>query len=268
MTIQWTQKLKSSGVLLIALLQSSIVTAGIAATTTPDLHIEGTIKMNSSERPQSQLVCNIGALNQAQRQRINLLINDLRHHETSVKELPNGYSIEFNKNSLIIGKLAEFLSLERLCCPFYDFKLESAAEGGPVSLTLAGPEGVKAIARAEFGIQKIEQRSPHQAAPTRQSPLACSEEALSSAEKQRLSATLQSIRASKETVKELADGYAVELRDSRDTIQSVAEFMSLVRKCSPYFQSTLVVACEGGGLWLQITGRPGVKPLVKEDLGI
>jgi hypothetical protein len=46
-------------------------------------------------------------------------------------------------------KTVEFISLERLCCPFLGFALEVEPESGPVWLRLTGREGVKAFVREE-----------------------------------------------------------------------------------------------------------------------
>jgi hypothetical protein len=48
-------------------------------------------------------------------------------------------------------KLAEFISLEKLCCPFLSFVVDVEREGGPVWLRLTGREGVKAFIREEIG---------------------------------------------------------------------------------------------------------------------
>ena len=50
----------------------------------------------------------------------------------------------------LIAKLSEFISLEKLCCPFLKFVIEVEAEGGPVWLRLTGREGVKAFIREEI----------------------------------------------------------------------------------------------------------------------
>ena len=47
-------------------------------------------------------------------------------------------------------KAAEFIALEKLCCPFLSFSLEVEAENGPVSLKLTGRDGVKAFVREEI----------------------------------------------------------------------------------------------------------------------
>jgi len=50
----------------------------------------------------------------------------------------------------VLLKAAEFISLEKLCCPFLAFRLDIDAEGGPVKLRLTGREGVKAFIREEI----------------------------------------------------------------------------------------------------------------------
>jgi hypothetical protein len=47
-------------------------------------------------------------------------------------------------------KIAEFVSNERLCCPFLEFTLNVIADEEPVSLSLTGPAGTQEFLRAEF----------------------------------------------------------------------------------------------------------------------
>lgn len=47
-------------------------------------------------------------------------------------------------------KAAEFITLERLCCPFLSFQLAVAEEKGPLWITLTGPEGVNDFLRLEL----------------------------------------------------------------------------------------------------------------------
>jgi len=47
---------------------------------------------------------------------------------------------------------AEFVALEKLCCPFVRFLLEMPEDGGPLRLDLTGREGVKELLRAELGL--------------------------------------------------------------------------------------------------------------------
>src|SRR5215471_8461622 len=166
----------------------------------------------------------------------------------------------------MIHDAAEFITLERLCCPFYDFALESEREGGPVWLTLTGREGVKEFAKIEFDVREIKADITQN--NSKQSPLICNDSALSAAQLQRLVALLKQFRASKQESRELPDGYAIRLPKDASMIRDVAEYMAIVRLCSPYFETTLDVECDGGAAWLKITGREGVKARAKIELGI
>lgn len=66
-----------------------------------------------------------------------------------IRELSDGYAFRLPPRSDVLLKVAEFISLERLCCPFLRFTLEVEAEGGPVWIRLTGREGVKAFVREE-----------------------------------------------------------------------------------------------------------------------
>ena len=68
---------------------------------------------------------------------------------TEILELPDGYSFRLPGEQDLLVKAAEFISLERLCCPFLGFVLEVEPEGGAVWLRLTGREGVKAFIREE-----------------------------------------------------------------------------------------------------------------------
>ena len=68
---------------------------------------------------------------------------------SEIRELPDGYAFRLPADSETLLKAAEFISLERLCCPFLGFALVAEPEGGPAWLRLTGREGVKAFIREE-----------------------------------------------------------------------------------------------------------------------
>jgi hypothetical protein len=68
-----------------------------------------------------------------------------------IQELPSGYAFRLPNESELLLKVAEFISLEKLCCPFFGFTLEVEPEGGAVWLQLIGRDGVKSFIRAEIG---------------------------------------------------------------------------------------------------------------------
>jgi hypothetical protein len=167
----------------------------------------------------------------------------------------------------MIHDAAELVTLERLCCPFFDFAIEAEREGGPVWLTLAGRDGVKEFARIELGVQP-HTNSTGTSTIVRESPLVCNDGALSEVQRGRLVAMVKEFRAVKQETREFPDGYAVRLPGSAAMVQDIADFMAVLRLCSPYFETTLLVECESGPVWLKLTGRDGVKELVKTELGI
>jgi hypothetical protein len=67
-----------------------------------------------------------------------------------VQEVPDGYRCRLPANSAILLTLADYISNERLCCPFLHFLLEVEPAGGPFWLYLTGGEGVQAYLQSVF----------------------------------------------------------------------------------------------------------------------
>ena len=102
----------------------------------------------------TSFVCNINALNAAQRERYKEIIQKLNESRQSVKELNDGYAFRFKAESQLIQDAAEFIVYERLCCPFFDFELAVEQDSNRLWLRLRGQDGVKEFIRAEFGIEE------------------------------------------------------------------------------------------------------------------
>lgn len=102
---------------------------------------------------ESPIACNLAGLTTEQRQRYKVLIEKLDRTKGEVRELADGYAILFSIEPTTIQDLAEFITYERLCCPFFDLEIGAERERGPVWLRLRGREGVKEFIRAEFGIK-------------------------------------------------------------------------------------------------------------------
>ena len=69
-----------------------------------------------------------------------------------VQEIENGFEFIFPNpsGSEILTSMAEFITNERLCCPFLKFTLTVNTNPQPISLILTGPEGTQEFLRAEF----------------------------------------------------------------------------------------------------------------------
>ncbi len=89
-------------------------------------------------------------MDKEQRAHYSILTRQLFAAGRDVRELPDGYAVGFPANLQTIKDAAEFISYERLCCPFLNF--EVAVEGENLSLRLKGEEGVKEFLKSEWGI--------------------------------------------------------------------------------------------------------------------
>ena len=96
------------------------------------------------------LVCNMGIFTPAQRESHIQTTTELIQAVQNVQEVENGYKFTFPNETGFISKIAEFISNERLCCPFLKFTLNIVSNTEPVSLSLTGPLGTQEFLRAEF----------------------------------------------------------------------------------------------------------------------
>jgi hypothetical protein len=101
----------------------------------------------NSETP---LVCNMDVFTPAQREAHIQTTTELIQAVQSVQEVENGYEFTFPNETQFISGIAEFISNERLCCPFLNFTLNIISNREPVSLLLTGPLGTQEFLRAEF----------------------------------------------------------------------------------------------------------------------
>ena len=62
-----------------------------------------------------------------------------------VDELEDGYEFRFPGGAQWAIGLAEFITFERGCCPFFAFELVFEPGEGPIRLRVRGAEGVKAL---------------------------------------------------------------------------------------------------------------------------
>jgi CHASE1-domain containing sensor protein len=97
------------------------------------------------------LACNLNALTSEQRQERAELAKLIQAQTQELQELSNGYAFRLPSSSTLFLELAEFVHLERHCCPFFKFELELEANEGPLWLRITGPEGSKEFMKTEVG---------------------------------------------------------------------------------------------------------------------
>ena len=94
--------------------------------------------------------CNLKAIGTADRPRYNQLRKLLRESVQARTELPNGYDFKLNAKSITLPEAAEWIAMERQCCPFLTLQITATGNRQTWSLTLTGPTGVKALLQTEF----------------------------------------------------------------------------------------------------------------------
>jgi len=92
---------------------------------------------------QAPFACNLRAFQPEQRQRWRVLLDKLYAGATQSRELPDGYTFLVVTKQMPLGEVAEWIELERRCCPFFDFVVDVHGEDGTVWLSLKGRPGVK-----------------------------------------------------------------------------------------------------------------------------
>src|SRR5258708_37034992 len=95
---------------------------------------------------QSPFYCDQSALTPAVRKRhFDVLGPALIAKRISVHELPDGYEFQLPSDPTTYKEAAEYIDVERLCCPFFNISLRVTPEGGPLWMTFTGRPGTKAF---------------------------------------------------------------------------------------------------------------------------
>lgn len=100
---------------------------------------------------ESPFACDMTAIAPEQRGAHMATIEKIFSSVHNLREMPDGYAFELPNESDVLLTVAQFVALERLCCPFFGFGIEVEREGGSVWLSLTGREGVKPFIMAEIG---------------------------------------------------------------------------------------------------------------------
>jgi hypothetical protein len=65
-------------------------------------------------------------------------------------ETAGGYTYHYRDDPNVFQQLAEWIPMERRCCPFLTFEVRWNAGESQPSLSLSGPEGTKTFLKAEL----------------------------------------------------------------------------------------------------------------------
>ena len=108
---------------------------------------------NSPRSPASTLVCDPTAIDASGRLRYQELRGRLLSAVRERHELPSGYAFQIDARIISLPEAAEWIDMERRCCPFLTLEMEVSGVQSDWWLRLSGPSGVKAFLAAELALQ-------------------------------------------------------------------------------------------------------------------
>ncbi len=100
---------------------------------------------------ETAFVCNLGVMNPEERARYIALSRKLMSAREMRRELDNGYAFKLTTQKISLIEIAEWITFERRCCPFFNLQIEAEPNDGPTWLRMTGASGVKPFILSEIG---------------------------------------------------------------------------------------------------------------------
>jgi len=101
---------------------------------------------------EARFACRMDGLGPAGRARHAALVLELASTAPAVEELAEGYAFRFPSRPYLFLRVAEWIGLERECCPFLAIRLELRHAERSLRVSLTGPPGTKDFLRAELSL--------------------------------------------------------------------------------------------------------------------
>jgi hypothetical protein len=102
-------------------------------------------------RESQVLACDLTALPPGGKERLAALSEDLFGRAQEARSLPDGFELGYQQASAgTITQLAEFIALDRLCCPFIRHGLFVESDTGSTWLHLSGGGSVKQVIASDI----------------------------------------------------------------------------------------------------------------------
>ena len=106
---------------------------------------------SEADSNRNALVCNLGVMTEAERTRYLALSRKLMRATEERRELADGFEFCIESDQISLVEIAEWITFERRCCPFFKLQIEAAPDDGPVALRMTGAAGIKEFILAEIG---------------------------------------------------------------------------------------------------------------------
>jgi hypothetical protein len=118
-----------------------------------DTTTDSSLEAEYNETPRV-IFCNLKAIEAAERPRYNDLVKRIRAAIRERNSREDGYAYQLDGTGISLPEVAEWMSMERLCCPFLTIQVSAVGNQEDWALTLTGPIGVKSLLDLEFPIRK------------------------------------------------------------------------------------------------------------------
>jgi hypothetical protein len=105
-------------------------------------------------RGEETFACELRALSPEERRNHGELTRRLLSAIRGRQEVADGYAFTVDEAALDWASLADWVRLERRCCPFFRVRLEAAPRGGLLSLELGGAPGAKRFIESELPLTR------------------------------------------------------------------------------------------------------------------
>jgi hypothetical protein len=114
----------------------------------------------TQKQPDPVFACNPFAIPKASRSVHEANTRQIFTSAQEMQELPTGYAWRLPNETHVLQTVVAFLSYERLCCPFFRFRLDIEPDQGPVWLQISGVIDMKEFLQSQ-GVVPPATLSPH-----------------------------------------------------------------------------------------------------------
>jgi len=99
---------------------------------------------------QNKFYCNSKALTAEERAHHKRLGDKLIRARKALVETEKRYEFQFSPSDVTLAELADWVTAESKCCPFFDFHIDLENQRKLICLRLTGEQGIKQFIREEF----------------------------------------------------------------------------------------------------------------------
>jgi hypothetical protein len=96
------------------------------------------------------IACQLGVFSGEERQRYDAMRAKIDAAVTRIVEIDDGYEFHLPGDDTMLALVAAWVTLERRCCPFFEFTVGIGASDTPIRVALTGGPEVKRFMEFEF----------------------------------------------------------------------------------------------------------------------